>query len=52
MIEFIYKKKWFEENLSGLILVVVFNLNVEIWNFYILVYDIDVKDLIKVVVVC
>lgn len=51
MIEFIYKKKWFEENLSGFIFVVVFNLSVEIWNFYILVYDIDVKDLIKVAVV-
>ncbi|BCJ01315.1 ribonucleotide-diphosphate reductase subunit alpha NrdA [Helicobacter pylori] len=46
-IEPIYKKKWFEENLSGLIPVVVPNLSTETWNFYTSAYDIDAKDLIK-----
>lgn len=46
-IEPIYKKKWFEENLSGLIPVVVPNLSAETWNFYTSAYDIDAKDLIK-----
>lgn len=50
-IEPIYKKKWFEENLSGLIPVVVPNLSAETWNFYTSAYDIDAKDLIKATVV-
>ncbi|MBD5166698.1 MAG: ribonucleoside-diphosphate reductase subunit alpha [Helicobacter sp.] len=46
-IEPIYKKKWFEENLSGLIPVVVPNLSVENWNFYASAYELDQNLLIK-----
>ncbi|MDE7256254.1 MAG: ribonucleoside-diphosphate reductase subunit alpha, partial [Helicobacter sp.] len=46
-IEPIYKKKWFEENLSGLIPVVVPNLSVENWNFYSSAYELDQNLLIK-----
>ncbi len=46
-IEPVYKRKWFEENLSGLIPVVVPNLTTDTWNFYKSAYDIDQKLLIK-----
>ena len=46
-IEPIYKKKWLEENLSGLIPVVVPNLNTNNWNYYTSAYDIDQIKLIK-----
>lgn len=46
-IEPIYKKKWFEENLSGLIPVVVPNLNLENWSYYPSAYDIDQNLLVK-----
>ncbi|PAF44009.1 ribonucleoside-diphosphate reductase subunit alpha [Helicobacter sp. 11S02596-1] len=46
-IEPVYKKKWYEENLSGLIPVVVPNLNLENWNYYTSAYDIDQTSLIK-----
>ncbi|PAF41217.1 ribonucleoside-diphosphate reductase subunit alpha [Helicobacter sp. 11S03491-1] len=46
-IEPVYKKKWYEENLSGLIPVVVPNLNLDTWNYYTSAYDIDQSDLIK-----
>lgn len=46
-IEPIYKRKWFEENLSGLIPVVAPNLNLENWNYYTSAYEIDQKLLIK-----
>lgn len=46
-IEPVYKRKWFEENLSGLIPVVVPNLTLETWNYYISAYDIDQTKIIK-----
>ncbi|AWI33823.1 ribonucleoside-diphosphate reductase subunit alpha [Helicobacter apodemus] len=46
-IEPIYKRKWFEENLSGLIPVVAPNLNLENWNYYISAYNIDQTAIIK-----
>jgi ribonucleoside-diphosphate reductase alpha chain len=50
-IEPVYKRKWFEENLSGLIPVVVPNLNLDTFNFYKSAYDINQLDLIKVAAV-
>lgn len=46
-IEPIYKKMWFEENLSGLIKTVVPNLNIDTFPYYKSAYDIEQKDLIK-----
>lgn len=46
-IEPVYKRKWFEENLSGLIPVVAPNLSVENWDLYKPAYDIDQSLLIK-----
>jgi len=46
-IEPIYKKKWFEENLSGLIPVVVPKLNASNWKYYTSAYEIDQLQLIK-----
>ena len=46
-IEPVYKRKWFEENLSGLIPVVVPNLSLETWNYYTSAYDIDQTKIIK-----
>jgi ribonucleoside-diphosphate reductase alpha chain len=46
-IEPIYKRKWFEENLSGLIPVVAPNLNIENYQYYTPAYDLDQKLLIK-----
>lgn len=46
-IEPIYKRKWYEENLSGLISVVVPNLTLETWHYYVSAYDIDQRDLIR-----
>lgn len=46
-IEPIYKRKWFEENLSGLIPVIVPNLNLENWNYYTSAYDLDQMLIIK-----
>ncbi len=46
-IEPVYKRKWFEENLSGLIPVVVPNLSPETWEYYIPSYDLDQNVLIK-----
>ncbi|TSA80614.1 ribonucleoside-diphosphate reductase subunit alpha [Helicobacter mehlei] len=50
-IEPIYQKKWFEENLSGMIPVVVPNLNLETWNYYTSAYDIDPKDIVRLAAV-
>ncbi|MDD3462089.1 MAG: ribonucleoside-diphosphate reductase subunit alpha [Sulfurospirillaceae bacterium] len=47
-IEPIYKRKWFEENLSGLIPVVAPNLSPNTWEFYTPAYDLDQRLLIKV----
>jgi ribonucleoside-diphosphate reductase alpha chain len=46
-IEPVYKRKWYEENLSGLIPVVVPNLNPETWSYYTPAYDLDQRILIK-----
>ncbi|OPX27095.1 MAG: ribonucleoside-diphosphate reductase subunit alpha [Campylobacteraceae bacterium 4484_166] len=46
-IEPVYKKKWFEENLSGLIPVVVPNLSPDTWEYYTSAYDVDQLDIIK-----
>ncbi|NPA55559.1 MAG: ribonucleoside-diphosphate reductase subunit alpha [Epsilonproteobacteria bacterium] len=46
-IEPVYKKKWYEENLSGLIPNVVPNLSLETWNYYKTAYEIDQKLLVK-----
>ena len=47
-IEPIFKKKWYEENLSGLIPVVVPKLSVDTYQYYASAYDIDQLELIKV----
>ncbi len=46
-IEPVYKRKWYEENLSGLIPVVVPNLSPETWAYYTPAYDLDQKILVK-----
>lgn len=46
-IEPVYKRKWFEENLSGLIPVVVPNLSPETWGYYTPAYDLDQTILVK-----
>jgi ribonucleoside-diphosphate reductase alpha chain len=46
-IEPVYKRKWYEENLSGLIPVVVPNLSPDTWAFYTPAYDLDQRILIK-----
>ncbi|MBU1668268.1 ribonucleoside-diphosphate reductase subunit alpha [bacterium] len=46
-IEPVYKRKWFEENLSGLIPVVVPNLSPETWEYYTPSYELDQNVLIK-----
>ena len=46
-IEPVYKRKWFEENLSGMIPVVVPNLSAETWNYYTPSYDLDQRLLIR-----
>jgi len=46
-IEPVYKRKWFEENLSGLIPVVAPNLSADTWSYYTPAYDLDQNVLIK-----
>ncbi|MEN8148106.1 MAG: ribonucleoside-diphosphate reductase subunit alpha [Campylobacterota bacterium] len=46
-IEPVYKRKWYEENLSGLIPVVVPKLSPETWSYYTPAYDLDQRILIK-----
>jgi ribonucleoside-diphosphate reductase alpha chain len=46
-IEPVYKRKWFEENLSGLIPVVAPKLNAETWQYYTPAYDLDQNLLVK-----
>ncbi len=50
-IEPIYQKKWFEENLSGMIPVVVPELSLETWHYYTSAYDIDPKAIIRLAAV-
>ncbi|WP_151943503.1 ribonucleoside-diphosphate reductase subunit alpha [Aliarcobacter butzleri] len=47
-IEPVYKRKWFEENLSGLIPVVVPRLSPETWAYYTPAFEIDQLQVIKV----
>ena len=46
-IEPVYKRKWFEENLSGLIPVVVPNLSPDTYAFYKPAFEVDQLDIIK-----
>ena len=46
-IEPVYKRKWFEENLSGQIPVVVPKLSPDTWQYYTPAYDLDQRILIK-----
>lgn len=46
-IEPIYKRKWFEKNLSGMIPVVAPNLNSNTWSFYIPSFELDQRILIR-----
>ncbi|TKX29635.1 ribonucleoside-diphosphate reductase subunit alpha [Campylobacter sp. MIT 12-5580] len=46
-IEPIYKRKWFEQNLSGMIPVVVPNLSLDTWQYYTSAYEIDQRLLVK-----
>ena len=47
-IEPVYKRKWFEENLSGLIPVVVPQLSPDTWQYYTPAFEVDQLQLIKV----
>ena len=46
-IEPVYKRKWFEENLSGLIPVVAPKLSPDTWSFYTPAFEIDQLQVIK-----
>ncbi len=46
-IEPVFKRKWFEENLSGLIPVVVPKLSPATWEYYVSAYELDQRVLIK-----
>ena len=46
-IEPVFKRKWFEENLSGLIPVVVPKLSPDTWSYYTPAYDLDQRVLIR-----
>jgi len=46
-IEPVYKRKWFEENLGGLIPVTAPNLSPETWQYYTPAYDIDQVKLVE-----
>ena len=43
----IYKRKWYEENLSGLIPVVVKDLNPNTWQYYVPAFEVDQLNVIK-----
>jgi ribonucleoside-diphosphate reductase alpha chain len=46
-IEPVYKRKWYEENLSGLIPVVVPNLTLDTWDYYTPSYELDQRVLVR-----
>jgi ribonucleoside-diphosphate reductase alpha chain len=46
-VEPVYKRKWFEENLSGLIPVVVPKLSADTWSYYTPAYNLDQRILIQ-----
>ncbi len=47
-IEPVFKRKWYEKNLSGMIPVVAPNLSAETWNYYVSGYEIDQRVLVRV----
>ncbi len=46
-VEPVYKRKWYEENLSGLIPVVVPNLSPDTWQYYIPAYELNQTLIVK-----
>ena len=46
-IEPVYKRKWFEQNLSGMIPTVVPELSLENWEYYTPAYDLDQRVLVR-----
>jgi len=46
-IEPVFKRRWFEENLSGLIPVVAPNISPKTWGFYTPAYEVDQRDIVK-----
>ena len=46
-IEPVYKRKWFEQNLSGMIPTVVPQLSLDTWDYYISAYDLDQRLLVR-----
>jgi len=46
-IEPVYKRKWFETNLSGEIPVTAPNLSADTWSYYVSSYDLDQRVLVK-----
>ena len=46
-IEPVYKRKWFEENLSGLIPVVVPNMNNETYQYYVTAFEVDQLNVVR-----
>ncbi|BCX78787.1 ribonucleoside-diphosphate reductase subunit alpha [Campylobacter sp. 19-13652] len=46
-IEPVYKRKWFEKNLSGMIPTVVPNLSLDTWNYYTPAYELDQRQLVR-----
>ncbi|CAM4144279.1 ribonucleoside-diphosphate reductase subunit alpha [Campylobacter armoricus] len=46
-IEPVYKRKWFEQNLSGMIPSVVPNLSADTWQYYTPAYELDQRILVK-----
>ncbi|MBZ7979739.1 ribonucleoside-diphosphate reductase subunit alpha [Campylobacter sp. RM12642] len=46
-IEPVYKRKWFEQNLSGMIPNVVPNLSLDTWQYYVTAYELDQRDLVR-----
>lgn len=46
-IEPVYKRKWFEQNLSGMIPSVVPKLSLDTWNYYKTAFEFDQRDLVR-----
>jgi ribonucleoside-diphosphate reductase alpha chain len=47
-IEPIFKRKWYEKNLSGMIPVVAPNLTADTWSYYVSGYELDQRSLVRV----
>ena len=50
-IEPVYKRKWFEENLSGIIPVTAPNISPETWEYYVPFAEVDQRDVVKLAAV-